>query len=91
LPLVEDLDLVPSLPGQRSPGGRGSPVVGGSPRSGSPRPTTPPGQQNPYASLFFAPTARRRSHSISEPPGFRAALPPRHERRHTTHVAKPDA
>lgn len=84
LPLVEDLDLVPSLPGARSPSGRLSP--GASFESPSPRPTE---NQNPYASLFFAPTnTRRRSHSISEPVAGRAALPPRHERRHT-HASSP--
>ena len=71
LPLVEDLDRVASLPGARSPAG-----------PESPRASTPP--SGPYASQFFAPASRRRSHSISEPAAARAALPPRHERRHTT-------
>jgi hypothetical protein len=82
LPLVEDLDRVSTMPGSRSP------ALGGSPRnseySDSPRPSTPP--STPYASLFFAPTTRRRSHSISEPPAASGTrgLPPRHQRRHTT-------
>ena len=76
LPLVEDLDRVASLPGARSP------AASGSPSSESPRASTPP--SGPYASQFFAPASRRRSHSISEPAAARAALPPRHERRHTT-------
>ena len=71
LPLVEDLDRVASLPGARSPAG-----------PESPRASTPP--SGPYASQFFAPASRRRSHSISEPAAARAQLPPRHERRHTT-------
>jgi hypothetical protein len=71
LPLVEDLDRVASLPGARSPAG-----------PDSPRASTPP--SGPYASQFFAPASRRRSHSISEPAAARAQLPPRHERRHTT-------
>ena len=75
LPLVEDLDRAASLPGARSP------VASGSPRSESPRPSTPP--STPYASQFFAPASRRRSHSISVPPAVRTSLPPRHERRHT--------
>ena len=76
LPLVEDLDRVASLPGARSP------AASGSPRSESPRASSPPSA--PYASQFFAPASRRRSHSISEPAAARAQLPPRHERRHTT-------
>ena len=52
------------------------------PRSESPRASSPPSA--PYASQFFAPASRRRSHSISEPAAARAQLPPRHERRHTT-------
>ena len=76
LPLVEDLDRVASLPGARSP------AASGSPSSESPRASTPP--SGPYASQFFAPASRRRSHSISEPAAARAQLPPRHERRHTT-------
>ena len=75
LPLVEDLDRAASLPGARSP------AASGSPRSESPRPSTPP--STPYASQFFAPASRRRSHSISVPPAVRTPLPPRHERRHT--------
>ena len=71
LPLVEDLDRVASLPGARSPA-----------EAESPRASTPP--SGPYASQFFAPASRRRSHSISEPAAARAQLPPRHERRHTT-------
>ena len=70
LPLVEDLDRAASA------------TQSGSPRSESPRPSTPP--STPYASQFFAPASRRRSHSISVPAAVRAPLPPRHERRHTT-------
>ena len=70
LPLVEDLDRAASA------------TQSGGPRSESPRPSTPP--STPYASQFFAPTSRRRSHSISVPAAVRAPLPPRHERRHTT-------